>query len=138
MDWDSLALLQDLCPPGHQKKLRRLTEFCRMSDSPVVPGPCYDGSAGFGHVLDLVEDACDGLILHIHKRGKQCNLGQQPFMSFAIVPNAEISKPWLNISSASNTDHSVEFGKFLSHELLQLLKPKRRQRSPVHKVFWCL
>ncbi|HCX80790.1 MAG: phosphotyrosine protein phosphatase [Curvibacter sp. RIFCSPHIGHO2_12_FULL_63_18] len=65
MDWDNLALVQERCPAQHQHKLRRLTEFCRHHDEPVVPDPYYDGPAGFEHVLDLVEDACDGLILHL-------------------------------------------------------------------------
>ncbi|RFO96880.1 phosphotyrosine protein phosphatase [Rhodoferax lacus] len=67
MDWDNLALLQDICPPEHQKKLRRLTEFCLTSDSPVVPDPYYDGAPAFEHVLDLVEDACEGLVRHVRK-----------------------------------------------------------------------
>ena len=67
MDWDNLALAQDLCPPQHLSKVRRLTEFCQQSDSPVVPDPYYGGDAGFEQVLDLVEDACNGLLLHVQK-----------------------------------------------------------------------
>jgi protein-tyrosine phosphatase len=47
--------------------VRRLTEFCLSMDSPVVPDPYYGGTAGFDHVLDLVEDACDGLLRHLTK-----------------------------------------------------------------------
>jgi protein-tyrosine phosphatase len=65
MDWDNLALLQAACPPQHQHKLRRLTEFCQRHDSPVVPDPYYGGQQGFEQVLDLVEDACDGLLAHV-------------------------------------------------------------------------
>ena len=68
MDWDNLALLQDACPPEHQHKLRRLTEFCQQHDSPVVPDPYYGGERGFEQVLDLVEDACEGLIRHVRQR----------------------------------------------------------------------
>ena len=39
MDWDNLALVQDICPSGAQKKVRRLAEFCLTSDSPVIPDP---------------------------------------------------------------------------------------------------
>lgn len=65
MDWDNLALVQDMCPPHHLAKVRRLTEFCLQHDSPVVPDPYYGGATGFDHVLDLVEDACDGVLRHV-------------------------------------------------------------------------
>jgi protein-tyrosine phosphatase len=68
MDWDNLALVQDIYPPQHQTKVRRLTEFCLTLDSPVVPDPYYGGASGFDHVLDLVEDACDGLLRHARSR----------------------------------------------------------------------
>ena len=67
MDWDNLALAEAMCPPAHRRKLRRLTEFCRRHDSPVVPDPYYGGADGFDRVLDLVEDACDGLLDHIER-----------------------------------------------------------------------
>jgi protein-tyrosine phosphatase len=60
MDWDNLALVQDICPAQHQKKVRRMTEFCLRLDSPVVPDPYYDGASAFERVLDLAEDASDG------------------------------------------------------------------------------
>ena len=65
MDWDNLALIEDICPPPHRHKVRRLTEFCLTMDSPVVPDPYYGGPGGFDHVLDLVENACDGLLRNL-------------------------------------------------------------------------
>ena len=67
MDWENMKLVQDRCPPQHHSKIRRLTEFCQQLSSPVVPDPYYGGDAGFEEVLDLVEDACDGLLLHVQK-----------------------------------------------------------------------
>jgi protein-tyrosine phosphatase len=67
MDWDNLALIQERCPPENQKNLRRLTEFCLEHTDAVIPDPYYDSPLAFEHVLDLVEDACDGLIRHIQK-----------------------------------------------------------------------
>jgi protein-tyrosine phosphatase len=69
MDWDNLALTEALCPPQLRRKVRRLTEFCLVQDKPVVPDPYYGGANGFEEVLDLVEDACDGLLGQI-KGGK--------------------------------------------------------------------
>lgn len=68
MDWDNLALLQDICPSGAQKKVRRLAEFCLTSDSPVIPDPYYGGADGFDQVLDLVEDAAEGLLRFVKQR----------------------------------------------------------------------
>ena len=67
MDWDNLALAEAMCPPAHRRKLRRLTEFCRRYDSPIVPDPYAGGPEGFEHVLDLIEDACDGLVDHVER-----------------------------------------------------------------------
>ncbi len=62
MDWDNLVLLEERCPPEHRRKLRRLSEHARRFTSPVVPDPYQGGAEGFEQVLDLIEDACDGLL----------------------------------------------------------------------------
>lgn len=90
-----LALVQDLCPRQHQSKVSGLTEFCQQSDSPVVPGPYYGGDAGFEEVLDLVEDACNGLPVHviavpIIKEG----LSQAAYPPQSILAGSSISSAW--------------------------------------------
>ena len=67
MDWDNLALLQESCPALHQRKLRRLSEFAVARTSSVVPDPYQGGPDGFEHVLDLVEDACDGVVTFLSR-----------------------------------------------------------------------
>ena len=67
MDWDNLALIQEGCPPEHQTKVRRLMEYRIFQVGEVVPDPYYGGVQGFEHVLDLVEDACDGLLHHVQR-----------------------------------------------------------------------
>src|SRR5438067_3023818 len=62
MDFDNFAVLKAQCPAEHRAKLKRLTEFGRRHASPEVPDPYYSGADGFERVLDLIEDACDGLI----------------------------------------------------------------------------
>ena len=62
MDWDNLALLEELCPPERRRKLKRFMEFARTSNSPVVSDPYCGGADGFEQVLDHVEDASDGLL----------------------------------------------------------------------------
>ena len=69
MDWDNLALVEAVCPdPRWRPRIRRLTEFCRRTDAAIVPDPYLGGAAGFEQVLDLVEDACDGLLDHVRHR----------------------------------------------------------------------
>jgi protein-tyrosine phosphatase len=68
MDWDNLALLEDDCPPEHARKLRRLMEFAQVSSHTVVPDPYHGGDQGFEDVLDLVEQACIGLLSHVRHR----------------------------------------------------------------------
>jgi protein-tyrosine phosphatase len=65
MDDDNLRAAQSRCPPEHRAKLRRFTEFCRVHRSRSVPDPYYGEADGFEHVLDLVEDGCDGLLAHV-------------------------------------------------------------------------
>ncbi len=65
MDLDNLDMVQEQCSQIHRHKVRRLTEFCLRNDSQVVPDPYYGGDNGFEQVLDLIEDACDGLIQHV-------------------------------------------------------------------------
>jgi protein-tyrosine phosphatase len=39
MDWDNLALVRELCPSRHQKKVRRMIGFCMLHTSSIVLGP---------------------------------------------------------------------------------------------------
>lgn len=65
MDEDNLALAQRRCPPPWQHKLRLLMSFARNPAEPTVPDPYTGGPAAFETVLDLVEEACDGLLDHV-------------------------------------------------------------------------
>jgi len=68
MDDSHLHALQRQCPTGQQQKLTRFTAFCQKYKSHDVPDPYYGGAQGFEHVLDLVEDGCDGLLAHIKEQ----------------------------------------------------------------------
>ena len=67
LDDGHLKILQRLCPPKFKSKIHRFTEFCKRHRTHDVPDPYYGDARGFEHVLDLVEDGCDGLIRHIRK-----------------------------------------------------------------------
>ena len=64
MDRTNLKDLRALCPPAHQAKLRLFLEFADTSHE-AVPDPYYSGEDGFELVLNLVEEACAGLLAHL-------------------------------------------------------------------------
>lgn len=54
--------------PEAARKIFRMTDFCRRhSGASHVPDPYYEGAEGFELVLDLLEDACEGLLEEIKK-----------------------------------------------------------------------
>lgn len=67
MDDDNLAWLQEDCPTDLQGRLHLLMEFAPGSGQSVVPDPYQGGEAGFEAVLDLVEQACNGLLEHVRQ-----------------------------------------------------------------------
>ena len=44
-----------------KNKIYRMTDFCRNINADHVPDPYYGGDQGFENVIDLLEDACEGL-----------------------------------------------------------------------------
>ncbi|MBY4675262.1 low molecular weight protein-tyrosine-phosphatase [Marinobacterium arenosum] len=64
MDSQNLADLRDICPADYQGHLGLFLEFAGLSGA-EVPDPYYGGDAGFERVLDLVEQAADGLLQRI-------------------------------------------------------------------------
>ncbi len=62
MDRHNYEVLAGICPDGHEHKLRLFLEFLERPENLDVPDPYYGGSAGFEHVLDLVEEASKALI----------------------------------------------------------------------------
>lgn len=46
-------------------KIHRMVEFSEKLSPTHIPDPYYGGAEGFDHVIDLLEDACQGLFKHI-------------------------------------------------------------------------
>lgn len=65
MDHDNLKHLHAQAPVHHRHKIHLLGDFFDRHDTRVVPDPYYGGAAGFEQVLDLAEDACQGLIRYL-------------------------------------------------------------------------
>lgn len=63
MDDRNIQDLKDRAPSlDAEEKIRRMTDFCRNTSADYVPDPYYGGAQGFEHVLDILEDACAGLL----------------------------------------------------------------------------
>jgi len=66
MDEANLDWLRRKTPPGSLARVEPLLTHARRHAGVIaVPDPYYGGPAGFDHVLDLVEDACDGLVAQL-------------------------------------------------------------------------
>ena len=50
--------------PGveEETKIRRMADYCVHKVVDYVPDPYYGGASGFENVLDILEDACAGLL----------------------------------------------------------------------------
>lgn len=62
MDCENLAILRKACPAAHRHKLGLFLKYAANFEDEEVPDPYYGGIDGFERVLDLVEDAAQGLI----------------------------------------------------------------------------
>lgn len=62
MDQSNLQDLQSLCPVEYQHKIRLLLDYADEAAEREVPDPYYGDGDGFQRVLDLVENASDGLL----------------------------------------------------------------------------
>lgn len=66
MDNDNIARLTSNAPTQESAlKISKMTDYCLNYDADSVPDPYYGGADGFELVLDLLNDACNGLIDNI-------------------------------------------------------------------------
>jgi protein-tyrosine phosphatase len=52
----------------YHSKVRLMCDFCSTHTLKEVPDPYYGGVEGFNQVIDLLIDACEGLLKHITKK----------------------------------------------------------------------
>ncbi len=62
MDEDNLRILKEDAPERQRCKIRLFLEFAGARREMEVPDPYYGGADGFEQVLDLVEEASQGLL----------------------------------------------------------------------------
>lgn len=66
MDRSNLRDLQSMDRlKKYQHKLSLMTDYALTLKTNEVPDPYYGGPEGFEHVLDILEDACKGLLKHL-------------------------------------------------------------------------
>ena len=63
MDRDNYQDILTLDPAGrHHHKVKLMCDFCRHHADKEVPDPYYGGPEGFTYVINLLMDACEGLL----------------------------------------------------------------------------
>lgn len=70
MDDANLYLLRQQCPDAYRGRLKLFLEFSPDCGLREVPDPYYGGAQGFERVLDLVENAAQGLLRHLKIHNK--------------------------------------------------------------------
>ncbi len=68
MDNANMAILYRLCTPEKRDRLGLFLEHAQNHKGREVPDPYYGGEDGFERVLDMVEDAAEGLLKNIQKQ----------------------------------------------------------------------
>lgn len=63
MDAENERALRELSPDARAAgKIVRMADYLRFHSAAKIPDPYYGGPEGFEEVLDLLEDACGGLL----------------------------------------------------------------------------
>jgi protein-tyrosine phosphatase len=68
MDEENYQNLQTLSPQGLEHKIRLFLEFAPQRPEREVPDPYFGGEGGFERVLDMIEEASEGLLAHLRER----------------------------------------------------------------------
>ena len=68
MDRENFTNLRAICPAGLEHKVRLFLEFAPQRPEREVPDPYFGGESGFDRVLDMIEEASDGLLADIRQR----------------------------------------------------------------------
>ena len=68
MDMANLGILQSIAPRDSDTRARLFLDYARHHREREVPDPYYGGADGFERVLDMVEDAAQGLLEEIRQK----------------------------------------------------------------------
>jgi protein-tyrosine phosphatase len=70
MDEENLRALQRQAPAEARSRIRLMMEFAPNAVTRAVPDPYYGGAQGFEQVLDLLEEAAEGLLQELLRRSQ--------------------------------------------------------------------
>ena len=76
MDKANLAILQHISPPDNTTQPQLFLEYARHHREREVPDPYFGGMDGFEQVLDMVEDAAQGLLEDIRQVFLHININE--------------------------------------------------------------
>jgi protein-tyrosine phosphatase len=66
MDRENYYNILDLDPQGqYREKVKLMCDYATQHPDNEVPDPYFGGAAGFEYVIDLLTDACGGLLLQL-------------------------------------------------------------------------
>jgi protein-tyrosine phosphatase len=69
MDRENFNNICALDPAGnYRSKVQLMCDFCTRHSLQEVPDPYYGGSEGFNQVIDLLFDACEGLLHDVNQQ----------------------------------------------------------------------
>jgi protein-tyrosine phosphatase len=68
MDRDHHSILSRLAQPSNGHKLKLMMSYARRFREEEVPDPYYGGPQGFERVLDMLEDASQGLLETLRRK----------------------------------------------------------------------
>jgi len=68
MDEHNYDTVLFICAKQHQHKLGFLLDYAPHLKTRNLPDPYYGGEIGFARVMDMIEDACEGLLSHLQEQ----------------------------------------------------------------------
>ena len=68
MDEENLRELQQRATPQYHSRIKLMMEYAPQTGRRAVPDPYYGGAQGFEDVLDLLEEAAEGLLQELLAR----------------------------------------------------------------------
>lgn len=67
-DDDNFQLTNKACPAEHKHKIAYILDYAKQTPTRQVPDPYYGEGDGFETVLNLLEAACEGLLIELEKK----------------------------------------------------------------------